>query len=543
MNATAKDLVKLTKMVEEQAKAERAADPDPYRLRFHVQPPTGWLNDPNGLCEKDGVFHAYFQYAPFGAEGGLKLWGHARSRDLLLWDYDEGPALVPDHPFEVTGAYSGSALVDDGSLEFFYTGNVKREDGDNFDYVTSGREGNTVYARATDPSGSWIAEKRLVMTNDDYPADCTCHVRDPKVWKLSSAAAERAADAGIGPYLMVQGARRRGGLPETQDNGGDTGEILLFSSADKQSWHVVRRLSTPEHFGFMWECPDCFVLEPSQGGDAVTVLSLSPQGLSGAPYDELNQYQSGYFTGVADVWDDAFALDPSAFALWDWGFDYYAPQSFCAEDGRRIVIAWMGMPDEPSYGNDATVARGWQHCLTVPREVVLGADGRIATPPVRELASLRGTAYSGAESFAVAGECARCFDLEVAPSDEGATLGSFCATIAAELELAYDASVGVFSMSFADTDRAAVGGGRGVRRAPVVELKDVRVVADCSAVEVFVNGGETCFSTRYYPAAPSVDVTAPGAEIRFWELSARRPRSGGACRRRAARSSAKPCCL
>ena len=295
---------------------------------------------------------------------------------------------------------------------------------------------------------------------------------------------------------------------------------MLFSSADKRHWRLVRRLSTSERFGYMWECPDCFVLEPVRGGEAVAVLSISPQGLTGAPYDELNQYQSGYFTGAVDVWDEALALDPAAFALWDWGFDYYAPQSFCAEDGRRIVIAWMGMPDEPAYGNVVTVARGWQHCLTVPREVVLRDDGRIATPPVRELACLRGTAYAGAESFAVAGECARCFDLEVAPSDGDALLGSFGATIAGELGLAYDEGAGVFSMSFSDTGRTAVGGGRAARRAPVAELRSVRVVADCSTVEVFVNGGETCFSTRYYPATPSVDLSAPGAEIRFWELEA-----------------------
>ena len=69
-------------------------------------------------------------------------------------------------------------------------------------------------------------------------------------------------------------------------------------------------------------------------------------------------------------------------------------------------------------------------------------------------------------------------------------------------------------------DRAAVGGGRAARRAPVAELRSVRVVADTSTVEVFVNGGETCFSTRYYPVTPSVDLSAPGAEIRFWELEA-----------------------
>ena len=38
---------------------------DNYRLQYHLMPPTGFLNDPNGLFQKDGVYHIYFQYTPF----------------------------------------------------------------------------------------------------------------------------------------------------------------------------------------------------------------------------------------------------------------------------------------------------------------------------------------------------------------------------------------------------------------------------------------------------------------------------------------------
>ena len=30
---------------------------DNYRLQYHLMPPTGFLNDPNGLFQKDGVYH------------------------------------------------------------------------------------------------------------------------------------------------------------------------------------------------------------------------------------------------------------------------------------------------------------------------------------------------------------------------------------------------------------------------------------------------------------------------------------------------------
>ena len=35
-----------------------------YRLGFHIAPKTGWLNDPNGLCQFRGVYHAFFQFNP-----------------------------------------------------------------------------------------------------------------------------------------------------------------------------------------------------------------------------------------------------------------------------------------------------------------------------------------------------------------------------------------------------------------------------------------------------------------------------------------------
>ena len=28
---------------------------DPFNLSYHISPITGWLNDPNGLCQVDGL--------------------------------------------------------------------------------------------------------------------------------------------------------------------------------------------------------------------------------------------------------------------------------------------------------------------------------------------------------------------------------------------------------------------------------------------------------------------------------------------------------
>ena len=198
-NPLAADLDTLRKIVESTANQGR------YAQSFHLTPPVGWLNDPNGLSQLGDTFHAYFQYSPFNAEGGVKMWGHSTSKDLVIWEY-EGTALYPDQPFDVGGVYSGSALVEDGTMHVFYTGNVKREDDTEYDYVNSGREANTVYVTSTD--GVNFGPKKLVMANADYPGDDTRHVRDPKVWRDGDT------------YYMVQGARKKD----------DTGEVLVFSS-------------------------------------------------------------------------------------------------------------------------------------------------------------------------------------------------------------------------------------------------------------------------------------------------------------------------
>ena len=189
MNSLTKDLANLTKRIEEQADGN-----DIFRQKLHLMPPVGWLNDPNGLCQFNGTYHAFFQYAPFCAEGGLKMWGHYTSSDMVEWSYD-GVSLYPDQPFDCHGVYSGSAFVEDGKMYLYYTGNVKLEGGE-FDYIHTGREANTILVVSEDGK-HFGSKKQELMRNSDYPQDLTCHVRDPKVWKKDEI------------YYMIQAPEHR----------------------------------------------------------------------------------------------------------------------------------------------------------------------------------------------------------------------------------------------------------------------------------------------------------------------------------------------
>ena len=264
---------------------------DKNRLHFHMMPPTGWMNDPNGLCEFQGVNHIYFQYTPFLAGWGTKLWGHYTTKDWIHYKEEE-PFLYPDEEWDRDGVYSGSAYTCEDGIHYFYTGNVKLWDKD-YDYIMNGREQNTIHVFS--PDGKNIAYKKLVMTNDDYPVNMSKHVRDPKIYKKD------------GRYYMIQGGR----------DAESYGCALLFCSDDLEHWKWYDTVRTAKPFGYMWECPDYFEL------DGKKFLSVSPQGLKREEFRFQNIYQSGYFPVKEDG-----SVDERDFREWDMGFDFYAPQTF-----------------------------------------------------------------------------------------------------------------------------------------------------------------------------------------------------------------------
>ncbi|MDO4294111.1 MAG: glycoside hydrolase family 32 protein [Eubacteriales bacterium] len=464
---------------EEREKAEVVAQ-DPWRLRFHLMPPVGWLNDPNGLCQADGLYHVFFQYSPFDAEGKDKFWGHYTSENLRDWTY-RGVPLVTDEAFDRNGVYSGCAYAADGKLYLYYTGNVK-EPGDH-DYILEGRGANVILVEA-DRKGESFGDKQLLLTNADYPAEYTCHVRDPKVFSADGA------------YWMVLGGRKRDGR----------GAVLLYRSGDLKNWTYAKQLQTEADFGYMWECPDLFCL------DGAWFLSLSPQGLPRGEYEFQNVYASGFFRVDGDFCGDCRLEE---FAEWDKGFDFYAPQTFEDEKGRRILIGWAGLPDiGPEYDNP-TVARGWQHALTVPR-VVTRKEGRLRQYPVPELSLLRRE-----ELFLEPGREERlpaAFDLELELSGGS---GELSVTIEKELRFCFDDQKAELSFAGGRPGHfAGIGRGRSLRRARLNRLESVRILADTSLVEIYVNGGELVFTTRYYPEGDGRSVLVEGAVDRIgcWRM-------------------------
>lgn len=429
-----------------------------WRQQLHLEPPKGWLNDPNGLSWFKNKYHVYFQYAPDDINGGVKkCWGHYESTDMLSWNFT-GTVLFPDTPYDASGAYSGSAVVNGDELDIFYTGNVKHI-GD-YDYVYNGREANVI--KVTTKDGHHMTPKQVLLRNSDYPDFCCCHVRDPKVWREGDT------------YYMILGAR-------TLDN---EGCVLIYQSADLTDWKYQKCISIP-NFGYMWECPDCFEL----GGS--TYISVSPQGLAHGETENQNLFSSGYFHYGGELTD---------FTEWDYGFDFYAPQTFDAPDGRKILIGWMGMGD--AYTNP-TAELGWQQCLTLPRELARSADGAIIQKPIREIDTLRGKCTSIADGTSFT--AALPFDL--------------CASVTKPFTLRLDSIMmkydgEIFSIEF-DGD---TGFGRDIRRVRANNCHDMRIIADMSSLEVYLGGGRYVMSTRFYPEGSTAELIPDGIEIELYPL-------------------------
>lgn len=444
---------------------------DPWRLNYHLMPPVGWLNDPNGLCEFKGVYHIFYQYSPDNACGGKKGWGHYSTKDFLSFVKEEN-ALFPDSDIDKDGAYSGSAFVEGEQIHFFYTGNIKFE-GD-YDYINEGRGHYVNYFSSKD--GVTFSQKENLLKNEDYPDDMSCHVRDPKVYKENDK------------FYMVLGARTKESV----------GCLLIYESHHLKDWKYKTRLCTPEKFGYMWECPDFFEIDHQK------ILITCPQGVEKNGYQYENLYQNGYFIVNGDM---ETGLSLGHFYELDKGFDFYAPQTFEDENHRRIMIGWMGLPDVP-YTNP-TVAMKWQHALTLPRELTL-KDNRIYQYPIEETKKLRKNKISvHLSKNEVYQYASHSCQMHLVPA-----IQQFQINLRRDVQLTYDGQL--FTLSLKDS-----GYGRDERHLEIDHINEIDIFSDTSSLEIFVNKGENVMTTRVYDCDKDTHIMVSTSMVMdYYEMNA-----------------------
>ncbi|MDD8047986.1 MAG: glycoside hydrolase family 32 protein [Thomasclavelia sp.] len=450
---------KLKKEIEE---ALKNIPQDDNRLDYHLMPPIGWLNDPNGLCEYKGTYHIYYQYSPTDPKGADKMWGQYTTKDFI--HYQSQPIFVyPDNEYDKDGVYSGSAVVLEDKIKYFYTGNVKHLG--NYDYIYEGRGHNVLTLESKD--GITVDKKECILVNDDYPSDLSCHVRDPKIIKIGDT------------NYLVLGAR-------TKD---DIGCVLIFKSKDLTNFKYETRINSKTPFGFMWECPDLFRINNQY------VLMTCPQGVKkDKPYQYENVYQNGYF-----LVNDDFLNNPVVdnFIELDCGFDFYAPQTFLDEKGRRILIGWFGLPDIP-YTNP-TVSKGWQHCLTLPRELGF-SNGHLTQKVIDEIKDLRKETIDFNKPLKN-----NIFEMHFKFNSE------FEIDLRKDCKLVYQNKL--LTLSFKDS-----GYGRDSRHIQIDSIDSISIYSDTSTLEIFINDGFKSMSTRIYDQDTSFKVKANDFKVEGYYL-------------------------
>ncbi|WP_099351481.1 glycoside hydrolase family 32 protein [Fredinandcohnia onubensis] len=472
----------IEKVNQEVERNREMVESDPNRLRFHLMPPVGLLNDPNGFIQFKGVYHLFYQWNPFETAHGAKFWGHFTSKDFINWEH-QPIALAPSEWYEKNGCYSGSAIEHEGKMVLFYTGNVKDENG----------ERETYQCMAVSQDGITFEKKGPVI---HLPEGYTAHFRDPKVWNKDNT------------WYMVLGAQD---LDEQ-------GKVVLYSSSDLKNWDLLGAITGSfmnqlGPFGYMWECPDLFEL------DGKDILLVSPQGLDPEGDFYHNLFQAGYFVGELDYKKAAY--QHGSFTELDRGFDFYAPQTTVDEKGRRLLFAWMGITDD-NEKYQPTIEKGWIHAMTLPR-VLTRKGEKVIQQPVEELQQLRRNEVSYNEvqlttsNVALEGLKGEAVELLL---DEMICEGdTFEINFRGGARFVYSPKVGKMSLHRENFKDASIES----RHCMIDSVKNLHAFMDTSSIEIFVNGGEEVFTARYYPDVTDQSITfSAEGKVQFnlkkWDL-------------------------
>lgn len=332
-----------------------------YRPDFHFTPQKSWMNDPNGMFYFNGTYHLYFQYYPEDNVWGPMHWGHATSKDMVVWE-EQPIALYPD---DMGYIFSGSAVVDhnntsgfgkDGKtpiVAIFTHHNMDKEKAEQVDVETQS------IAYSLDEGMTWTKYAGNPVIENPGIRD----FRDPKViW-----------DEITQQWIMALAAH---------DN------VRFYASPNLKDWDYLSNFGFDKgHYGGVWECPDLFPLKVAETGELkwVLLVSINP---GGPNQGSATQYFIGDFDGTNFTLDNEFkqALSGENNFWIDFGRDNYAGvtwQNTERENGNKLFIGWMSNWDYAQV----VPTHQWRSAMTIAREIGLTKTSqgyRLTSLPVKE---------------------------------------------------------------------------------------------------------------------------------------------------------------
>ena len=430
-----------------------------YRPTYHHTPAYGWMNDPNGMFYKDGVYHLFYQWNPYGSMWENMTWGHSTSRDLIHWEA-QPTAIEPDALGQI---FSGSCVVDkqNDRVVAFYTSAGKSQVQS---MAVSADNGITFQKYEANPV--------LVSTEEDF--------RDPKVFW----------NAEIQKWNLILAAGQ---------------EMYIYSSKDLTNWTYESAFGKEYgcHDG-VWECPDLMKLHIN-GTDKekwMLICNINPGGPFGG---SATQYFIGDFDGKKFTCDDA----PEETKWMDYGKDHYATVTFDnAPDGRHIALAWMS---NWQYANQVPTKQ-FRSANSVPRDLGLFEhEGEVycRVTPSKELLALRGKVLNKLSQAC-----------EIVVDVKGSTEIVLSNSIGEQVVMTYDAAKHEFAM---DRTRSYASFSENFPVKTIApthgDIKQLRIFVDHSSIEAFDADGKMAMTNLVFPSEPYSKISVKGGKATIYSLA------------------------
>ena len=432
-----------------------------FRSIYHHTPVYGWMNDPNGMFYKDGVWHLYYQYNPYGSQWENMTWAHSTSTDLIHWK-NHGEVIQPD---ALGTIFSGSSVVDKENTAGFGKDAVVAF------YTSAGAAQTQSIAYSTDNGETFKKYVNNPILTSDVPDFRDPNVfwnEDVKQWNLILAAGQ---------------------------------QMNIYSSKNLKDWKFESSFGEGYgNHGGVWECPDLLKM----GDKWVLICNINPGGPFGGSATQ-------YFVGSFDGHKFTCESKPEVTKWMDYGKDHYATVSFSnAPDGRIVVLPWMS---------------NWQYANQVPTQQFRSANGLPRDLGLYSYNGEDYVSVKPSPEVFAAFEKKPSGRLQPAAYIEVTNIKSNASIVLSNdkgerVTMVYDGKNATFSM---DRTESGVTDFHSDFKAKTVAptngvIKSMQIFIDRCSIEAFDTEGKVAMTNLVFPSKPYDKIIVKGCKVKIYEL-------------------------
>lgn len=432
-----------------------------FRSIYHHTPVYGWMNDPNGMFYKDGVWHLYYQYNPYGSQWENMTWAHSTSTDLIHWK-NHGEVIQPD---ALGTIFSGSSVVDKENTAGFGKDAIVAF------YTSAGAAQTQSIAYSTDNGMTFKKYSDNPILTSNLP-----DFRDPKVlWN---------DEASHWNLILAAGQ-----------------QMNIYSSKNLKDWKFESSFGEGYgNHGGVWECPDLLKM----GDKWVLICNINPGGPFGGSATQ-------YFVGSFDGHKFTCESKPEVTKWMDYGKDHYATVSFSnAPDGRIVVLPWMS---------------NWQYANQVPTQQFRSANGLPRDLGLYSYNGEDYVSVKPSPEVFAAFEKKPSGRLQSAAYIEVTNIKSNASIVLSNdkgerVTMVYDGKNATFSM---DRTESGVTDFHSDFKAKTVAptngvIKSMQIFIDRCSIEAFDTEGKVAMTNLVFPSKPYDKIIVKGCKVKIYEL-------------------------